>query len=58
MNPSLFELEKRLINDCIMSHNATDLFNALARLEKGSIAILNLTRAQQLDRYVDEEAIE
>lgn len=45
------QLINHLIGDCIHAENATDLYNALVRLEKGSIAVLNLIRVKELEHY-------
>jgi hypothetical protein len=45
------QLINHLIGDCIHAENSTDLYNALVRLEKGSVAVLNLIRVKELEHY-------
>jgi hypothetical protein len=45
------QLINHLIGDCIHAENATDLYNALVRLEKGSVAVLNLILVKELEHY-------
>jgi hypothetical protein len=50
------QLINHLIGDCIHAENATDLYNALVRLEKGSVAVLNLIRVKELEHYYSGDA--
>ena len=42
--------------NCIHAENSTDLYNALVRLEKGSVAVLNLIRVKELEHYYSGDA--
>jgi hypothetical protein len=50
------QLINHLIGDCIHAENATDLYNALVRLEKGADAVLALSRAKELESYLEDAA--
>lgn len=48
------QLINHLLGDCIHAESATDLYNALVRLEKGSAAVLNIARLKELEYYLDK----
>jgi hypothetical protein len=50
------QLINHLIGDCIHAENSTDLYNALVRLEKGSVSVLNLIRVKELEHYYSGDA--
>ena len=47
-----------MLGDCIHSENPTDLYNALVRLEKGSLALLNIARIHELEHYIPDNGHE
>lgn len=47
MNKQIEQLLNSLLGDCIHAETATDLYNALVRLEKGSDALLKLTNVME-----------
>ena len=47
------QLINHLLGDCVHAESATDLYNALVRLEKGSTAVLNIARLKELEYYMD-----
>lgn len=55
MKDNINRLLAHLLGDCIHSENATDMYNALVRLEKGTIAAYNIARTKELEHYMDEE---
>ena len=50
------QLINHLLGDCIHAESATDLYNALVRLEKGADAVLALSRAKELEHYLEAAA--
>jgi len=48
------QLINHLLGDCIHAETSTDLYNALVRLEKGADAVLAVSRAKELEHYLEE----
>ena len=55
MKQEINQLINHMLGDCIHSDNPTDLYNALVRLEKGSVALLNIARIHELESYLEDE---
>jgi hypothetical protein len=54
MKSKIDQLINHMLGDCIHSENPTDLYNALVRLEKGSVALLNIARIHELEHYIPD----
>ena len=57
MKQKIDQLIHHMLGDCIHSENPTDLYNALVRLEKGSVALLNIARIHELESYLPDNEV-